>query len=131
MQFTNAVSLALTLFSASGLAAPTPQSAWGTTATIQLANDQSGANADVAVHVDGVKRPVQELWGQSSIAQNGLVFASSAQLVDFAQTVVCTITEDWPYLSTTLDAEGTYASLGHGRVVDLCSAQVMCTCEGM
>lgn len=131
MQFTNAVSLALSLFSASGLAAPGPESAWGTTATIQLANDQSGANADVAIPVDAVKRPVQELWGHTSIAENGLVFASSAQLVDFAQTVVCTITEDWPHLSTTLEAEGSYASLDHGRVVDLCAAQVMCTCEGI
>lgn len=131
MQFTNAVSLALTLFSASGLAAPTPQSAWGTTATIQLANDQSGAYADVAVPVDAVKRPVQELFGQTSIAEDGLVFASSAQLVDFEQTVVCTITDDWPYLSTTLEAEGLYASLGDGRAVDLCAAQIMCTCEGV
>lgn len=131
MQFTNAVTLALTLFSASILAAPSPESAWGSAATIQLANDQTGANANVAVPVDGVKRSVEELWGHTSVAQNGIVFASSAQLVAFSQTVDCTITEYQPHLSATLNAEKNWASLGGGHAMDLCSAQVVCKCEGM
>lgn len=132
MRFTTtAVALAFTLFSVSGGAAPTPASAYGSTATIQLANDQSGANINVAVPVDGVTRFVEELWGRTSIAQNGLVFASTAQLIAFSQTVVCTFTYDNPSLSATLNAETTWVSFGGGRVVDLCSAQVVCKCDGM
>lgn len=131
MRFINAVvAPAFILFSASGWAAPSPQSSWLPTATLQLANDQSGANANIAVPVDGVKRSVQELWGYTSIAQNGLVFASSAQLAAFSQTVVCTITDDQFHLSATLNAEKTWVSLGGGRAADLCSAQVICKCEG-
>lgn len=126
--------LAFTLFSVSGEAAPSPGSAgsaWGSTATIQLASDHSGANANVAVPVDGVTRSVEELWGHTSIAQDGLVFASSAQLVAFSQTVVCTITDNHPHVRATLDAERTWVSLRGGPVVDLCSAQIVCRCEGM
>lgn len=128
MQFTNAAALACALLSSISLAAPA-EGAWKTTATIQLANDQSGANANVAVPVDGVKRSVQELWGHTSVAKNGLVFASSTQLVAFQQTTVCTITEE-PRVHVTLDAQKTWASFG-GGVVDLCSAYVVCKCEGM
>ncbi|CAI7651676.1 unnamed protein product [Penicillium manginii] len=128
MQFTNAAALACALFSSISLAAPA-EGAWRTTATIQLANDQSGANANVAVPVDGVKRPVQELWGHTAVAKHGLVFASSAQLVAFQQTTVCTITQE-PRIHVTLDAEKTWASIG-GGVVDLCAAYVVCECEGI
>ncbi|KAJ5376546.1 hypothetical protein N7509_013432 [Penicillium cosmopolitanum] len=105
MQFTNAAALAF-----------------------QLANDQSGANSNVAVPVDGKKRPVQELWGHTAVAKHGLVFASSAQLVAFQQTTVCTITEE-PRVDVTLDAKKTWASFG--GVVDLCAAYIVCKCEGM
>lgn len=125
-----AAALTLALFAASGRAAPSPESAWGSTATIQLANDQSGANANVAVPVDGVTRSVEDLWGHTSIARGGLVFASSVQLVSFSQTVVCTITDDHPHVFATLNAEKTWVSLAGGGVVDLCSAQVVCRCEG-
>ncbi|KAJ5086375.1 hypothetical protein NUU61_007682 [Penicillium alfredii] len=147
MQFTNIAALAFTLFS-SGLATPAgplsppgppgppggssgpPGSpTWATTATIQLVNDESGANANVAVPLDGQKHAVQKLWGETSIAQNGLVFASNAMLTAFQQTTVCTITEG-PHPDAILDAEHTWASLGEG-VVDLCSAYVECRCEGM
>ncbi|KAJ5692000.1 hypothetical protein N7462_001423 [Penicillium macrosclerotiorum] len=128
MYLLNVSAVALALFTSGSLAAPT-EASWATTATIQLANDQSGANANVAVPVDGVKRPVQELWGHTAVARNGLVFASSAQLTAFQQTTVCTITEE-PRLSATLDAEKTWVSLG-GHVVDLCSAYVVCECKGM
>lgn len=129
MHLLNTIAFACALFTSSSYAAPQFGAAWKPSVTVQLANDQSGANADVAIPVDGVKRPVQELWGQTAIAQNGLVFASSAQLTDFDQTVACTFTEG-PRLHTTLNAERTWASLG-GSVVDLCSAFVVCKCEGM
>lgn len=128
MHFTNAAALACALFSSIGLAAPS-ESAWKTTATIQLANDQSGANANVAIPVDGVKRPVQELWGHTSLAHNGRVFASSAQLTAFQQSTVCTITAE-PRIDAKLNSEKTWTSLG-GGVVDICSAWVVCECKRM
>ncbi|KAJ5667588.1 hypothetical protein N7507_003452 [Penicillium longicatenatum] len=127
MQFTT-TALAY-LFAATGLAAPT-NGPPAYTATIQLANDQSGANANAVIPVDGVKRPVQELWGHTSLAKHGLVFASSAQLTAFEQTTVCTFTEELHHLTASLDAEDTYVTLGK-PVVDLCSAYVVCECEGM
>ncbi|KAJ5768767.1 hypothetical protein N7520_003326 [Penicillium odoratum] len=111
---------------ASALAAPTKGPH---TATIQLANDHSGANADIIIPVDGVKRPVQELWGHTAVAEHGLVFASSAQLTATEQTTVCKFIEE-KHPITTLDAERTWVSLGK-PVVDLCSAWVVCECEGM
>ncbi|CAI7603145.1 unnamed protein product [Penicillium bialowiezense] len=120
MQLINASALACALFSVAGLATPTPQAAWKTEATVQLANDQSGANANVAVPIDGVKRPIQELWGHTAVAKTGLVFASSAMLTAFDETTVCTITEESGVIAT-LTAEKTWRSVG-GQVEDLCSA---------
>ncbi|CAI7606825.1 unnamed protein product [Penicillium discolor] len=95
MQFINASALAFSLFWVSGLASPTPQAGWKTTATLQLANDQSGANANVPVPIDGVKYSVQELWGHTAVAQHGLVFASSAQVTAFDQTTSRALPQPW------------------------------------
>ncbi|OQD73719.1 hypothetical protein PENDEC_c014G05587 [Penicillium decumbens] len=124
MQFTNIAAVTLGLLASSSLAAPF----WVKPASVQLVNEQSGANANVQVPVDGVKRPVQELWGHSAVAREGLVFASSAMLTAFQQTTVCKFTEE-PRLGVTLDAENTYNSFG--GVKDLCAAYVVCKCEGM
>lgn len=129
MQFINASAFACALLSVSALAAPTPQAGWRPTATVQLANDKSGANANVDIPLDGVKRPVQELWGNTAVAQDGLVFASSAQLIEFSQTTVCTITQEHGF-GATLDAEQTWDSVG-GQSVDLCSSFIACECEGV
>ncbi|KAJ5305647.1 hypothetical protein PENANT_c127G11401 [Penicillium antarcticum] len=126
MQLTNVTALVLGLLTSSGLAAPP---SWVKPATIQLANEHSGANANVAVPVDGVKRPVQELWGHTAVAHEGLVFASSAMLTAFQQTTVCEFTEE-PRLDVIINAEKTYSSFG-GGVKDLCAAYVVCKCEGM
>ncbi|KAJ5767113.1 uncharacterized protein N7511_004729 [Penicillium nucicola] len=128
MQITNITAVVLGLLTSSGLAAAAPPP-WVKPATIQLANEMSGANANVAVPVDGVKRPVQELWGHTAVAREGLVFASSAMLTSFQQTTVCEFTEG-PRLDVSIDAEKTYASFG-GGVKDLCAAYVVCKCEGM
>lgn len=129
MHFSNAAALTSALFSAIAFAAPSAEFGWKPlTATLQLANDQSGASASAIIPVDGVKRPVQELWGNTDVAHNGLVFASSAQLTDFQETTVCTITEEKHYLEASLDAEETWVSLGK-PIVDLCSAYIVCECE--
>ncbi|KAJ5338202.1 hypothetical protein N7541_010187 [Penicillium brevicompactum] len=126
MQLINVSALACALLSAAGLASPAPPATWKTAATVQLANDHSGANANVAVPLDGVKRPIQELWGHTAVAQHGLVFASSAQLTAFDQTTVCKITEESGVIAT-LTAEKTWVSVG-GHVEDLCSAYIECEC---
>ncbi|CAI7569135.1 unnamed protein product [Penicillium crustosum] len=127
MQLINASALVFNLLWVSGLASPTPQAGWKTTATMQLANDHSGANANVPIPIDGVKYSVQELWGNTAVAPHGLVFASSAQVTAFDQTTVCTITEESGF-AVTLDAQRTWLSVD-GRPVDLCSAFVVCECE--
>lgn len=129
MHFSNAAALTSALFSTIAFAAPSAESGWKPlTATLQLANDQSGTSANVIIPVDGVKRPVQELWGNTAVAHNGLVFASSVQLTDFQETTVCTITEEKHQLEASIDAEETWVSLGR-PVVDLCSAYIVCKCE--
>ncbi|KAJ5937042.1 hypothetical protein N7466_003492 [Penicillium verhagenii] len=119
----------ISALASTGLAAPT-NGPPAHTATIQLANEHTGANANVIIPVDGVKRPVQELWGHTTVANHGLVFASSAQLTAFEETTVCTFTEEKRDLEVALDSEETYAELGK-PVVDLCAAWVVCECEGM
>ncbi|KAF4218282.1 hypothetical protein CNMCM8980_005468 [Aspergillus fumigatiaffinis] len=59
--------------------------------TVQLANDHSGANANVAVRADGVKHTVESLWGKTALARNGVVYASSTQLTAFQQNTACRI----------------------------------------
>lgn len=131
MLFSKTAALASALFSSIAFAAPPPsppsEAGWSTTATLQLSNDHSGAHAEVAIPIDGVKRPIQELYENTAVARHGLVFASSAQLVEFEQTTSCTIEEEG-HLSETLDAENTWVSLGK-PVVDLCSAWVVCECD--
>ena len=125
MQYISTIILACALSSVA-LSAPV-EAPWATTATIQLANDQSGRNANVSVPIDGVYRPVQELWGNTAVAQNGLVFASSAQLTAFDKTTVCRIIQE-PFIDVNLDAQRTWAS-ATGGVVDLCAAYIVCECE--
>ncbi|KAJ5894230.1 hypothetical protein N7495_005921 [Penicillium taxi] len=93
-----------------------------TDATVQLSNDQTGANANINIPVDGQKYAVQELWGSSALAPKGLVFASSAQLVAFGQNTVCTFTRDSETL--LLNAQTTWGSFG--SVMDLCGAEISC-----
>ncbi|KAJ5112914.1 hypothetical protein N7456_001448 [Penicillium angulare] len=123
MQFTGISAIAIALLSSTGLAAPAYE-AWPPAATIQISNDQSGAHANVAVPADGVTRSVQELWGNTPVNFEGKVFGSSAQLVAFEQTTVCTFSEE-PNLHTSLTAGRTWIQLGK-PVADLCWATVVC-----
>lgn len=92
--------------------------------TIQLANDQSGANANVAVPTDGHKRSIKSLWGHTAVAKGGNVYASSAQLVAFQQDTVCEIFGD--NLHAELNARQTWVSLAGGKVINLDHAYVVC-----
>lgn len=103
-------------------AAPTART---NTITFQLANDQSGAYANVDVPADGVQRTVVSLFGNTAIAQNGIPIATSAMLTAFQQDSTCTLSQN-PQLIVTLNAEKTWASLEQGQQVNLQAAYLVC-----
>ncbi|KAJ5260530.1 hypothetical protein N7478_012135 [Penicillium angulare] len=123
MHFTGISAIAIAVLSSTGLAAPAYE-VWPPAATIQISNDHSGAHANVAVPADGVTRSVQELWGHTPVNFEGKVFGSSAQLIAFEQTTVCTFSEE-PHLHSALTASRNWIQLGK-PVVDLCFATVVC-----
>ncbi|RHZ61982.1 uncharacterized protein CDV56_101782 [Aspergillus thermomutatus] len=92
--------------------------------TVQLANDQSGANADVTIPANGVKHTIESLWGKTAVAQKGVVYASSAQLTAFQQSTSCRIFG--PGVDVTLNAMHTWSWLSGGKVVDLQAASLVC-----
>ena len=75
------------LFAATISAAP----AITTTVTVQLTNDLTGASGTTTVVADGTERSISSLFGNSGIAVNGQVLATSAQLTAFPQGVFCII----------------------------------------
>lgn len=93
--------------------------------TVQLANDQSGANANVNVPADGEKRSIDHLWGKTAVARKGAVYATSAQLTKFEQDTVCKIFGEH-YLDAKLNARQTWVSLKGGAVVNLEHAYIVC-----
>lgn len=93
-------------------------------ATVQLANEQSGANANVDIPTDGNPQSVASLWGKTSVSKDGVVYATSAQLVAFQQETSCVIFQRDRYAE--LDASKTWVSLSGGEVVDLNGAFVVC-----
>lgn len=93
--------------------------------TVQLANDQSGANANVQVPTDGKKRPISALWGKTAVAKDGAVWATSAQLTRFEQDSFCEIFGEY-YLNAKLSARQTWVSLKGGAVVNLQDAFIVC-----
>lgn len=95
-------------------------------ATVQLANDQSGANANVAIPTDGNPRSVAHLWGKTPVSKDGVVYASSAQLVAFQQDTSCVIFNRENKHHAELDAKHTWVSLTGGAVVDLSDAFLVC-----
>lgn len=123
MKITGTTAFLLACLSTAALANPSQSKP--NTATIQLANDQSGANANVAIPEDGTKYSIKSLWGKTAVAKNGVVYATSAQLVAFQQDTVCKIFGDGN-LNVDLDARRTWAQLNGGKVVDLDHAYVVC-----
>ncbi|KAL5113238.1 hypothetical protein ACEQ8H_008892 [Pleosporales sp. CAS-2024a] len=87
MQFTTMLASAVIAF-ASGIAAvPTP----APSVTLRVFNDVTGVNSNTTPFpADNVPRPLSQLLQGTPIADNGLV-ASSAQLVQFADSTQCTL----------------------------------------
>jgi hypothetical protein len=113
----------LAYLATTGLAEPEKRNA--KQVTVQLANDQSGANANVGVPADGKKRSIGSLWGRTAVARNGAVYATSAQLTQFQQDSACEILGEH-HLDAKLNARQTWVSLRGGSVVNLKDAWIVC-----
>ncbi|RHZ62640.1 hypothetical protein CDV55_107232 [Aspergillus turcosus] len=121
MKISTNVALALAFLTSS---ISTVASAETPSVRVQLANDQSGANANVVVRADGVKHSVKSLWGNTAVARNGVVYASSTQLTAFQQDTVCRIFGSG--VDVTLTAIHTWSWLEGGKVVNLNEAFLVC-----
>ncbi|KAJ5769920.1 uncharacterized protein N7511_001971 [Penicillium nucicola] len=96
----------------------------GQTVTVQLSNDQSGANANAAVPADGQKHSVESIWGHTSVAKDGCIYVSSAQLVAFQQNTVCVLFGEGDH--AILTSRQTWVSLKGGKVVNLKDSWIVC-----
>ncbi|OJJ85383.1 uncharacterized protein ASPGLDRAFT_1345695 [Aspergillus glaucus CBS 516.65] len=121
MKFLSGISLTLGIL-ASGVAALPPVE----TVTVQLANEQSGAHANVKIPTDNSPHPISALWGHTAVAAEGVVSASSAQLNQFDQDTVCKIVQAHPHVDATLNARQTWVSLADGKVVELSHGFIVC-----
>lgn len=106
------------------MSAPIEPARSGQTVTIQLANDQSGANVNEAIPADGKKYVVRDYWGHSVLSEGGKIYATSAQLTAFQQSTVCII--EGSHVDVRLDSRKTWTFLAGGPVVDLSDATVSC-----
>lgn len=100
------------------------------TVTVQLANDQSGANANEAIPANGQPYLVETYWGKSVLSQKSGIYATSAQLTAFQQNTVCTIegyhTPTASHAKVMLDSRRTWVSLAGGPIVNLKDATISC-----
>lgn len=79
--------------------------------TVQLSNDQSGANAAVTIAADGAPRSIDDLFGNTAVGSNGAnVIATSTQLTAFQQDTACTITLNGAIIAN-LNAQQTFVDL--------------------
>ena len=80
------------------------------TATLQLANDLSGANHNAVILTDGTTYPLTDLFAGTAVDVNGQILASSAQLVAHPTYVQCAIFHPQS-LVTVLTQDRTFADL--------------------
>lgn len=93
---------------------------------VQLANDQTGANANAKVPTDGHPRPIEVLWGHTAVSTKGVVKASSAQLTKFEKDDKCKILQKHPHVDAELDARRTWTWLAGGKPVELKDGVIIC-----
>lgn len=98
--------------------------------TFALSNDNSGAYAGATFSADGSDKTITSLFGTSSVASGGHVWATSAQLTAFPQTISCVLKNNGATV-TTLTAQHTYFDLdGNPSAaipVDLTGAVINCS----
>ncbi|RMJ27325.1 hypothetical protein PHISP_01772, partial [Aspergillus sp. HF37] len=92
--------------------------------TVQLANDQSGANANQNIQTDGEWRSIGDIWKDTDIYKHGKVMVSSAMLTKFTQTTVCKIKDT--HVHVELNARQTWVFLAGGAVKNLADGWIKC-----
>ena len=102
---------ALALFAAVASAAPTIIARDFPTVTIQLSNDQSGANAAVPIVTDGTPTLIGSVFAGTSVDVNGEIIATSAQLTQFVQGTFCVIENFAGTVVAKLNTDSTFADL--------------------
>ncbi|RAL15791.1 uncharacterized protein BO97DRAFT_403062 [Aspergillus homomorphus CBS 101889] len=119
----------LLIAAVSAAPAPVDIESRASTVTVSLANDQTGANAGVAIPGDGVSRGIQTLYGGTSVGSGGRVLASSAQLTNFPQWASCIIVNNGATIAY-LNPQQTYADLDRDpsavKPVDLSGGSITC-----
>ncbi|PTB62044.1 hypothetical protein BBK36DRAFT_1145123 [Trichoderma citrinoviride] len=91
MRFAIASSLSLLALTAS--AAPSPRDVG--TVQVQFANDQTGANGNARIPLDG--RPVElgQAYGHTNLEKDGTLFVTSLQFTADFQNVECIVLRDF------------------------------------
>jgi hypothetical protein len=99
------------------------------TVTFALSNDRSGAYAGAAFSADGTDKTISSLFGTSSVSSGGRIWATSAQLTAFPQTISCVLKNNGATV-TTLTAQHTYFDLDGNPTaatpVDVTGAVINC-----
>ncbi|PYH42270.1 uncharacterized protein BP01DRAFT_136085 [Aspergillus saccharolyticus JOP 1030-1] len=75
------------------------------TTTVSLSNDQTGANAGVAIPVDGTFSNIFSLYGGTAVGASGQVIVSNAQLTNNFQGVTCLIFNNGNLIGTLNDRQ--------------------------
>lgn len=98
--------------------------------TFALSNDRSGAYAGVSFSADGTDKTIASLFGTSSVASGGQIWATSAQLTAFPQTISCVLKNNGATV-TTFTAQHTYFDLdgnpSAATPVDVTGAVINCS----
>jgi hypothetical protein len=89
-----------------------------TTVTVQLANDFTGANADVPIIANGSPNAIATLFAGTSIDNDGQILATSAQLTQFVTGTSCVI-EAGATVIGTLNTDQMFADLDATPNVDV------------
>lgn len=117
----------IALLASTAVAAPA-----GATAQVALSNDQTGANGNAIVPLDGVARPVISLYAGTNVVKNGQVLVSSTMLtggIAFNPTCVFSSANGTPV--TTLNATQTFKKLGNNpnmlQIVDWTAFTLKCS----
>ena len=131
MQFT--IASVIALFAASSLAAPAGNYAINQ-ARISLSNDNSGANGNALVSIDGVNRSLINVFADTRAVQNGQILISSVMLTEgsaFNPTCKFFTPAGVEVSSATLTATRTFAKLGNHpdmlQLVDWTAFTVTCS----
>lgn len=88
----SAIAFSLSLLALAVSAAPSSRNVGKV--TVQLSNDNSGANGDAAIPLDGTPVDIGQAFGHSNLFKDGTLFVTSIFFVANFQNVECTVVKD-------------------------------------